>query len=37
VPISGAPYQPGQSTTNDRVMQGLALVQKFRLEEENKA
>lgn len=37
VPISGAPYRPGQSTTDDRVMQGLALVQQFRLEEENKA
>lgn len=33
----GVSYQPGQSTTDDRVMQGLALVQQFRLEEENKA
>lgn len=33
----GVSYQPGRSTTDDRVMQGLALVQQFRLEEENKA
>lgn len=34
VPVSGSPYRPGASTTDDRVMQGLSLVAKYRKMEE---